>query len=105
MAEARTAGFVRELESGDGLRLFLTAKPKSGRDAVVVDGDVLVVQVRAVAEGGRANDAVVRLLADVLDVRARDVVVVRGATARRKEIVVRGIAVERAVARLQAAAG
>ena len=48
-----------------------------------VDG-VLRVKVREVAEKGRANEAVARLLAMRLGVAAGDVVLKRGATSREK---------------------
>jgi len=47
-------------------------------------GEALVVAVRAPATEGKANTAVCAALADVLDVRARDVAVVRGMRGRDK---------------------
>ena len=45
----------------------------------------------APAEGGRANEAVVRLLADAVDVPRRHVALVSGHSAREKVVEVEGI--------------
>jgi len=56
-----------------------------------VDG-VLRARVAAPAVDGAANAALLRLLADALDVPRRDVRLVAGATARTKVIAVDGVA-------------
>ena len=53
------------------------------------DPPVLVVAVSAPAVDGRANDAVIRALADALGVPSREVEIVRGHTARTKMVSVR----------------
>ncbi|MFV0257351.1 MAG: DUF167 domain-containing protein [Acidimicrobiales bacterium] len=50
------------------------------------EGDALVVAVTAPAVDGRANDAVLKLLASVLEVRKRQLSIVRGATHRSKVV-------------------
>ena len=52
------------------------------------DPPVLVVAVSAPAVDGRANDAVIRALADALGVPAREVEIIRGHTSRTKTITV-----------------
>ena len=52
------------------------------------DPPVLVVAVSAPAVDGRANDAVIRALADALGVPSREVEIVRGHAARTKIVVV-----------------
>ena len=68
-------------------------------------GDAWKVRVAAPPEGGRANDAVVRLLADVLELPQRDVEIVSGHGARDKVVALAGISPEEAAQRLEAAAG
>nr|WP_106180163.1 DUF167 domain-containing protein [Prauserella shujinwangii] len=76
------------------MRFPVRVKPGSTRDAVggCWDGrlgEALVVAVRAPAVDGKANDAVRRVLAGALSVRAGDLVVVRGQRARDKLIELR----------------
>ncbi len=49
------------------------------------------IRVAAPPEGGRANDAVVNLLADTLDLRRRDVAIVSGHSGRDKVVTLDGI--------------
>jgi len=48
--------------------------------------DMLLVKVTAPAEGGKANEAVVKLLADELDIPKNAVTIRRGETSRNKLI-------------------
>jgi uncharacterized protein (TIGR00251 family) len=54
-------------------------------------GEVWKLRVAAPAEGGRANEAVVRLLADTMDVPRRSVSLVSGHTARDKVVELEGL--------------
>jgi uncharacterized protein YggU (UPF0235/DUF167 family) len=74
--------------------------PRSGSDRVegVVDG-VLRAHVAAPAVGGAANQSLLKLLADELEVPRRNVRIVAGATGRQKLVVVTGIDAEAVVAR------
>ena len=61
------------------------AKPGARVDRVAaVRGDSLVLEVRAVPEHGKANEAVIRVLAEALGIRASDITLKAGATAPRK---------------------
>jgi uncharacterized protein (TIGR00251 family) len=72
------------------LRLKVT--PSASSDAVVGwQGDVLRVHVRAPAQRGKANDAVLRLLAAALGVERRGLRIVRGETSRQKVVSVDGL--------------
>jgi len=59
--------------------------------------------VTAPAEGGRANDAVVRLLAEAVDVPRRQVALVSGHTAREKVVELRGLEADEVERRLAGA--
>ena len=80
----------------DGLRIAVRLTPRSARDAIaglvsLSDGRVvLAARVRAVPEGGRANAALVRLIADALGVPRSRVALVEGATSRVKLLLVAG---------------
>jgi uncharacterized protein (TIGR00251 family) len=96
--------------SGDAVLLSLRLTPKSARDAVegietLSNGrSVLKARVRAVPEDGKANLALLRLLADQLDCPIRALSLTSGATARAKVIRIEGEP-ERVIARLAALAG
>jgi uncharacterized protein (TIGR00251 family) len=72
------------------LRLKVT--PSASRDAVVGwQEDILRVHVRAPAQRGKANEAVLRLLANALGVDQRRLRIVRGETSRQKVLSVDGL--------------
>jgi uncharacterized protein (TIGR00251 family) len=78
-----------------GLRLRLKVQPKARREGIAgwapdPDGMVLKVSVGAPPEDGKANAAVIALLAAKLGVAKSAVSVVSGATDRRKLVEIRG---------------
>jgi hypothetical protein len=86
-------------------RIAVRVQPGARRNALVgrlANGDWKVA-VTAPPEGGRANEAVVELLAELLSVKRRDVVVARGASSRAKSVEVTGLAEDEAQRRLAAA--
>ena len=76
------------------VRFAVRLLPRGGTDRVdgVSEDGVLQARVSAPAVGGAANTALVRLLADELDVSRTSVRLVAGATGRHKLIVVDGLA-------------
>lgn len=91
---------------GSAIRLRLRVTPQATRSAVVGrQGDAWKVRVAAIPERGRANRAVVELLAGTLAVPRTSVALVSGAGARDKTVAVRGIDRARAEELLSAAAG
>jgi len=71
------------------LRVKVTPKAKSERikKEIGADGSLLYkVYVTVVAEDGKANEAVISLLAKALDVQKSSVVIVHGLTSRDKVI-------------------
>jgi uncharacterized protein (TIGR00251 family) len=80
----------------DGIMVTVRLTPKGGRDAIdgverLADGRaVLKMRVRAAPSDGAANAALVRLVAQALDVAPRQVSLAAGATARVKRIKVEG---------------
>jgi len=95
------------VEAG-GLALWVRLTPKGGRDALdglepLADGRiVLKARVRAAPEDGRANEALIALLAKTLATPKSAVSVASGATARVKKIFVASGDGPRLVATLQA---
>jgi len=88
------------------VRLTVHVTPKSGKDEVAGwRGDQLCVRVTAAPEGGKANAAVERVIAERLDVPKTTVSVVRGHSARIKQLEIESLdseAIERALGAPQA---
>jgi uncharacterized protein (TIGR00251 family) len=82
--------------STQGISVALRVTPRGGRDEIdgletLANGRTVVkIRVRAVAEGGAANRAVVELLAKALGVPKARVRVLSGTTSRLKQIAVDG---------------
>lgn len=80
----------------DGMRLAIRATPKSSADRIlglIADGRggaALKVAVTAPAEDGRANAALVKLLARELVLKPGDVTVMKGMSTRSKVIAIAG---------------
>lgn len=73
-------------------RLQLRVAPGAARSAIVGrHGSAWKVRVAAAPADGKANDALVRLLATTLDVPARDVEIVSGHASRDKTVALAGI--------------
>jgi uncharacterized protein len=87
-------------------RVRLRVAPGATRtDVVGRHGDAWKVRVTAPAEGGRANEAVVRLLADTLAVPRTSVTLVSGHSARDKIVELAGVAADDVERRFSSAAG
>lgn len=72
-----------------GTRLRLRVHPKARKDAITgVHAGALKVSVTASPEKGKANDAVVELLAKALDLPKGSIEIVGGETSQDKTVVV-----------------
>lgn len=82
--------------TSDGLLLHIRLTPKGGRDAIegveaLSDGkSVLKVRVRSVPEDGKANKALIKLIAEWLHWSTSSIEIVSGATARIKILKISG---------------
>ena len=85
-------------------KLTLRVAPGARRGAVVGRrGGIWKIRVAAPPEGGRANDALVRLLADTLAVPRRHVEIVSGHSSRDKIVALAGIGPDEIERRLTSA--
>jgi len=87
------------------VRLALRVQPGAKRSALLarLASGEWKVAVSAPPLEGRANEAVVELLSELLGVKRRQVVVTRGASSRNKQVEVEGLDEAEAEARLAAA--
>ena len=94
---------LTELATG-GVRLGVRVKP-GGRTNRLVGSHAggLKVEITAAPERGKANEAVVKLLADLLDVRRSDVTIVSGLGSRNKTVVLNGATIQQIAGRLRGA--
>jgi uncharacterized protein len=86
-------------------RVRLRVAPGSAQPGVVGrHGEAWKVRVAAPPEGGRANDALVAMLAEALDVPRHDVTLLSGHGARDKVVNLSGLGAEEIERRLTSAA-
>ena len=84
------------------MELDIRVQPRASRNAIEVDGERIMVRVTVAPESGKANDAVVGLLAKRLGVPKRSLQIVRGHKSRDKRIRIDNISSADAIERLQA---
>ena len=91
---------------GPSTRLRLRVSPGASRSEVVGrHGEAWKVRVAAAPEAGKANDALVALLAATLGVGKDAIEIVAGQGSRDKTVAVRGLSAEDVEARFAAPAG
>ena len=93
-----------------GAEIFLRVTPNAGRDAVIGtekrgDREMLRVKVAAAPDRGKANEAVIGVLAKALGLRRSAISVVFGESSRDKRVNIEGDAgtIEAALSRLTGA--
>jgi uncharacterized protein (TIGR00251 family) len=92
---------MRLISKPDGIALAIKVVPGSSRQRVVGEyGDGLKITVTAAAERGAANEAVIAVLADSLQIAAANVRIVRGHQSPRKEVLIVGLSAEEIERRL-----
>jgi uncharacterized protein len=91
--------------TGSSTRLRVRVSPGAGDTAIIGrHGDAWKVRVKEAPERGRANDAVLRLLADTLALQRDEVSIVSGHAAREKMISLNGVTAAEVDRRLTAVA-
>ncbi len=82
-----------EIVERDGAVVFsVRVQPKASSERIVGEhGGALKIAVTTAPEGGKANRAVVKLLAELLRVPKADIEIISGATSRNKRLKITGI--------------
>lgn len=92
--------------AGPSTRLRLRVSPGARRSAIVGrHGDAWKVRIAAPPTEGRANAALLALLAEALELPATHLDLVSGSAGRDKVVLLRGIGEREARGRLEAASG
>jgi len=92
---------MRLISTPDGIALAIKVVPGSSRQRVVGEyADGLKITVTAAAERGAANEAVIALLAESLQIAPANVRIVRGHQSPRKEVLIVGLSSEEIERRL-----
>ena len=88
-------------DHAEGCVLPVRAQPGAKRNAVLGDqGGSLKVAITAPPTEGRANQALLEFLREVLELRRSQIELIGGATSREKRFLVRGVAKEQLTAKL-----
>ena len=79
-------------ESANGVRLPVQAQPKANKNGLVgIHNGRLKVAVTQAPEKGKANDALVKVLASSLGLRRSQIELVSGATSSKKTLLITGV--------------
>lgn len=66
------------------MKIEITVKPNAREDKIEKTGNELKILTTAAPTGGKANKAVIKLLAEYFDVAPSYIKILRGATGRKK---------------------
>ena len=82
------------------MEIDIKVQPKARRNSIEIDGVRVTVRVTASPEKGKANEAVVALMAKQLEIAKGRVKVVRGHKARNKRLCIDGLTAAQVFAHL-----
>lgn len=90
-------------DTAQGAQFALRVQPRASRNAVAgTMGDAIKLAITAPPVDGKANQAVVEFLAELLGVAKSSIAIVSGETGRNKVVAVRGVNAEQVRERLDA---
>ena len=82
-------------ETDSGISLLLKVQPNAKKNSIVgKHGDRLKISVTAPPDKGKANKAVIKLMARELEVKASQISVISGQTSRDKKVQIKGISLK-----------
>jgi uncharacterized protein (TIGR00251 family) len=86
---------IQITERADGCVLSVRAQPNARRNGVIGEqAGALKVAVTAPPDKGRANEAIVEVLAHALGMKRSQIELISGMTSKQKKFLLRGISVE-----------
>jgi uncharacterized protein len=90
----------------EGVILPVKAQPRASRDGIRGEaGGMLKVSVTQVAEKGKANQAILEVLAEGLGMRRSQIELISGETQSQKKFLIRGVTREELARRIAALVG
>jgi uncharacterized protein (TIGR00251 family) len=85
----------------NGIRLKIRLSPRSSVDQIEgVHGDMVKIKIKAPPVDGKANAALIKFLAKILNVRQRDIRITSGESSRNKTIEIVGLDSRQAASRM-----
>jgi uncharacterized protein (TIGR00251 family) len=79
-------------ETPEGIILNIRAQPGARKDEIIgLFADSIKIRVTAPPERGKANEAIIELLADKLGLKKSAIKVISGETSRDKKVLVQGV--------------
>ena len=88
-------------ESKNGVIADFKVIPRSSRNSVEIQDDLIRVKITAPPVDGKANNAVIKYFSDVLSLPKRNIVILRGETGRQKTLEFSGLNKENFLKKLQ----
>lgn len=82
-------------KNSPGIRLALKVTPNARRNEITGYKDgVIQIKVAAPPEKGKANKALIDLVAETLGIRKSSITIIKGETSRNKVVLIKGISSE-----------
>ena len=86
-----TVSGLRIEQAGEDVLIWVKAVPMASRNEIAeIIGDRLKIRISAAPEGGKANEAICKLLASSLGVKANQISIERGETSTAKIVRISG---------------
>lgn len=83
------------ISTNTGIIIFVKVQPGSGKNRIVGNlGGRLKLAVSAAPEKGKANKAIVELLAETLHINESSIHIISGKTSRDKKLMIEGVSPE-----------
>ena len=71
----------------NGIQIRVRASPRSAKDLVEgIEGDYIKIRLRAIPEKGKANEAIIKILAKFFDIAPTKISIISGQTSRIKTV-------------------
>ncbi len=87
-------------EKKDSIIIPVKVIPKSSRDNIKLENDILKIKVTAAPVDGKANKSVINYISKFLHISKKSVQIISGLTSRKKVLVLKGVTKEYLIEKL-----